>query len=268
MELNSTSYHSQGLTRGLAALRVLGAEPQPMSLAALSRALDLPKPTVVRLLAVMEREGFVTRVGQPPMFTLGPSLYALTESLGPADLSQLTAPTMKALADELGFTTNLGVLQGRAVLHLAVEEPARALRIAAGGFLDHTYCTGLGKMLLSALDPEDVDEHVPLSEPYERFTDATITDRTSLDRELVRIRERGTAIDDQERNRGVRCMAILVPTADELAISLSVSGPAGELGAGDEARVLHVLNEAAAAIAELPRLSGALQTVRDRLALA
>lgn len=268
MEQNSTSYHSQGLARGLAALRVLGAESQPMSLAALSRALDLPKPTVVRLLSVMEREGFVTRVGQPPAFTLGPSLYALTESLGPADLSQLTAPTMKALADELGFTTNLGVLQGRAVLHLAVEEPARALRIAAGGFLDHTYCTGLGKMLLSALEPEIVDEHVPLSEPYERFTDYTITDRFALDRELVRIRDRGVAMDDQERNRGVRCMAILVPAPDDLALSLSVSGPAGELGTGDEARVLRVLREAATAIAGLPRLGAALQTVRERLALA
>ncbi|MGQ7312589.1 IclR family transcriptional regulator [Microbacterium arabinogalactanolyticum] len=268
MELNSTSYHSQGLARGLAALRVLGTESQPMSLAALSRSLDLPKPTVVRLLAVMEREGFVTRVGQPPAYSLGPSLYALTESLGPADLSQLTAPTMKALADELGFTTNLGVLQGRAVLHLAVEEPARALRIAAGGFLDHTYCTGLGKMLLSVLDSHQVDEHVPLSEPYERFTDHTITDRASLDLELARILERGAAIDDQERNRGVRCMAILVPAPDQPTMSLSVSGPAGELGAGDEARVLDVLTEAAAAIAELPRLGIALQTVRDRLALA
>ncbi|MBO9625589.1 MAG: IclR family transcriptional regulator [Microbacterium sp.] len=268
MEQNSTSYHSQGLSRGLAALRVLGGEAQPMPLAALSRALDLPKPTLLRLLSVMEREGFITRVGLPPTYTLGPSVYALTESLAPVELSEITAPTMKALADELGFTSNLGVLQGRSVLHLGVEEPARALRIAAGGFLDHTYCTGLGKMLLSVLEPGQVDEHVPDREPYESFTDFTITTRAELDAELERVRERGFSIDDQERNRGVRCMAVLVPSAHELAVSLSVSGPAGELTADDEDHVRNALMAAAAEVAAIPRLNAALQNVRTRLAIA
>lgn len=267
MEQNSTSYHSQGLARGLAVLRVLGADSQPMPLAGLSRALELPKPTLLRLLTVMEREGFIARVGQPPSYVLGPSVYALTESLAPVELAELTAPTMKALADELGFTSNLGVLQGRAVLHLGVEEPARALRIAAGGFLDHTYCTGLGKMLLSVLDAEQVAEHIPTRQPFESFTDRTITTRTELDAELERVRERGFSIDDQERNRGVRCMAILVPAEHELTLSLSVSGPAGELTQQDEARVHRTLTEAAAVIAALPRLGAALQHVRTRLAI-
>lgn len=268
MEQNSTSYHSQGLSRGLAALRALGAEQHPMPLAALSRAIDLPKPTLLRLLAVMEREGFVMRVGQPPAYALGPSLYELTESLAPVEIAEITAPIMKTLADELGFTSNLGILQGRAVLHLAVEEPARALRIAAGGFLDHTYCTGLGKMLLSTLEPERIADHVPTRAPYESFTDHTITTRDQLDAELDRIRVRGVSIDDQERNRGVRCMAILVPTDDEVAISLSVSGPAGELSADDEETVHRALSEAAAAVAALPRLGAAMQNVRRRLAIA
>lgn len=267
MEQNSTSYHSQGLARGLAVLRVLGAETQPLHLAALSRALDLPKPTLLRLLTVMEREGFITRVGQPPAYTFGPSVYALTESLAPVELAELTAPTMKALAEELGFTSNLGVLQGRAVLHLGVEEPARALRIAAGGYLDHTYCTGLGKMLLSALDADLIDDHIPTRQPFESFTDRTITTRAELHAELERIRERGVSIDDQERNRGVRCMAILVPASHEPMLSLSVSGAAGELTPQDESRVHRTLTEAAAAIAALPRLGAALQNVRTRLAI-
>jgi DNA-binding IclR family transcriptional regulator len=268
MEQNSTSYHSQGLSRGLAALRALGAEQHPMPLAALARAIDLPKPTLLRLLAVMEREGFVMRVGQPPAYALGPSLYELTESLAPVEIAEIAAPVMKALADDLGFTSNLGILQGRAVLHLAVEEPARALRIAAGGFLDHTYCTGLGKMLLSVLDAREVDDHVPTRAPYESFTDYTITTREQLDAELERIRARGVSIDDQERNRGVRCMAILVPADGETAISLSVSGPAGELSADDEELVHRALTEAAAAVAALPRLGAAMQNVRRRLAIA
>ncbi|MDA4893815.1 IclR family transcriptional regulator [Streptomyces sp. MS2A] len=267
MEQNSTSYHSQGLARGLTVLRVLGAEGQPLPLAELARAAGLPKPTLLRLLTVMEREGFIARTGQPPAYTLGPSVYALTESLAAVELSELTAPTMKALADGLGFTSNLGVLQGRSVLHLGVEEPARALRIAAGGFLDHTYCTGLGKMLLSVLEDDRVADHIPTREPFESFTDQTITTRAQLDEELARIRERGVSIDDQERNRGVRCMAVLVPAEHELTVSLSVSGPAGELTERDEDHIRAALTDAAAEIAGLPRIGAALQNVRTRLAI-
>ncbi|MHC9044336.1 IclR family transcriptional regulator [Microbacterium saperdae] len=268
MERDANSYHSQGLMRGLLALRTLGDRGQPVGLADLSRAMDLPKPSLLRLLAVMEREGFVSRFGQPPVYTLGPSVYTLAESLTPVELPQVTASTLKDLADELGFTSNLGVLQGQSVLHLDVAEPARALRIAAGGFLDHTYCTGLGKMLLSVLDLDLVGGHLPTREPYESFTDRTLTTRAQLDDELSRIRERGFSIDDQERNRGVRCMAVLVPIDHEITLSLSVSGPAGELPADDEARIHRRLRDAAKTVADLPRLGIALQNVRTRLAIS
>ncbi|PVE96910.1 IclR family transcriptional regulator [Microbacterium sp. TPD7012] len=267
MEQDSTNYHSQGLMRGLIALRTLGERGQPLGLAELARTLDMPKPSLLRLLSVMEREGFVSRFGQPPVYAPGPSVYALAETLTPVEFSEVTAPTLKALADELGFTSNLGILQGESVLHLDVEEPARALRLSAGGFLDHTYCTGLGKMLLSALDPARVSDHLPGREPYKMFTDRTIRTRRQLVADLSRIRERGFSIDDQERNRGVRCMAVLVPTSHDVVLSLSVSGPAGELAADDEERVHRKLVSAAKAVAELPRLGIVLNNLRSRLAI-
>lgn len=267
MEQDSTSYHSQGLLRGLTALRVLGEQGQPASLAELARVIDMPKPSLLRLLAVMEREGFVSRLGQPPVYALGPSVYALAESLTPIEFSDITSPTLKALADELGFTSNLGILQGESVLHLDVEEPARPLRFAAGGFLDLTYCTGLGKMLLSAIDPGSVGDHLPAREPYKAFTDRTLTTRQEVDTELARIRELGFSVDDEERNRGVRCMAVLVPIEHDVTLSLSVSGPAGELAAGDEDRVHKRLQEAARTVAQLPRLDIALNNLRSRVAV-
>lgn len=253
--------------RGLIALRNLGERGQPMGLAELARELSMPKPSLLRLLAVMEREGFVSRFGQPPVYALGPSVYSLAEALAPVEFSDVTAATLKVLADELGFTSNLGILQGESVLHLDVEEPTRALRLAAGGFLDHTYCTGLGKMLLSTLDPDRVAYHVPSREPYKTFTDRTIRTRRQLTSELKRIRERGFSIDDQERNRGVRCMAVLVPLEHEITLSLSVSGPAAELAPEDEERVHRKLQKAARTVAELPRLGIALNNLRTRLAI-
>ncbi|MDI6023419.1 IclR family transcriptional regulator [Leucobacter sp. UT-8R-CII-1-4] len=258
------TYHSQGLTRGLAVLRVLGQAQEPMTLAELSKSMEMPKSTLLRLLSVMDDERFVARAGDPPVYSLGPSVFEIAESLDAADLVTIAYSALKALAEQLGFTTNLGVLQGASVLHLCVEEPERALRIAAGGFLDHTYCTGLGKMLLSTLDDDQIDAHLPVGEPWESFTPRTITTRAALAQDLKRIREHGYSVDDQERNRGVRCIAVLVPTNSSFALSLSASGPMGEVTEADVPRVLEALRNTAHTLAELPQMTSALESVRTR----
>lgn len=268
MDHHSTSYHSQGLTRGLTVLRALGRSDDTLSLAALAEQVEVPKSTLLRLLAVMEAERFVAKVGNPPSYGLGSAIFEVTASTGNVDVSDLVSPTLKELADELGFTTNLGVLQGRSVLHIAVEEPARALRIAAGGFLDHTYCTALGKMLLSTLDQTDVDNHLPVAEEWEQFTDYTITRRSDFVSELDRVRAQGYSIDDQERYRGVRCMGVLVPIDAPFSLSVSASGPAGELSETDDPRAHRALTSAADRIARLPRIKPALETVRSRWGIA
>ncbi|MBK0420439.1 IclR family transcriptional regulator [Leucobacter sp. CSA1] len=264
MRTSSKPYHSQGLARALAALRALGQARDPMSLADLAKELELPKPTLLRLLSVLEEERFVTKSGAVPLYSIGPSVFEIAESAGFVDFEDVVSVTLKALADDLGFTANIGVLQGRSVLHLCVEEPARALRIANGGFLDHTYCTGLGKMLLSQLDPASIDQHLPLDETWQSFTPRTITSREQLDRALASIREHGYSVDDQERNRGVRCLAVLIPVKASFDLSLSVSGPLGEISEAEVPRVVDALHRTAQEIAQLPRLSVALESVRTR----
>lgn len=264
MQSRGVAYHSQGLVRGLTVLRALGRSRDPMTLATLSDHLDIAKSTLLRLLSVMEQEGFVVKIGDTPSYGLGPSVFEVAESVGSVDLSAVTSTSLKRLADDLGFTTNLGVLQGRSVLHLAVEEPDRALRIAAGGYLDHVYCTALGKILLSELPTSEIDQHLPVSERWDAFTDHTITRRDDFLVELERISRHGYSIDDQERNRGVRCMAVLVPTKAGFGLALSASGPVGELADAAAPRVLNALTAAATDIAQLPRIEVALDAVRSR----
>jgi len=262
------SYHSQGLSRGLALLRVLGDSGAPLTLAQLTRALDVPKSTLVRLLAVLEEEGFVRRFGDPPAYSVGHAVHDIAESYRPPSVAEIAAPLLKRLADEVGFTANLGVIEERTVLHLHVEEPQRALRFATGGTLDFTYCTGLGKMLLSTLPDDAIAQHVPEVEPYTSWTANTITTRAQLDDALARIRRAGFSVDDEERNRGVTCMAVLVPTGDAPAIAISISAPSGELQPTDQQRLLPVLRATAADLAASPRFADSLVSLRSRMALA
>lgn len=258
----SGSYHSQGLSRALAVFRVLAGADRPLTLAQLAQDLDLPKSTLVRLLSVMQDEGFIRRYGDPPTFAIGHVFHEIAQAYRPPTVVEIAAPTMKRLAAAVGFTANLGVLRGRSVLHLHVEEPRRALRFAASGMLDETYCTGLGKMLLTTLPLDQLDEHLPESEPYESFTPQTITTRSQLEAELNRIRAAGVSLDEEERNHGVSCLAVLLPVEDR-PVSISVSGPVGELALRDQRRIQPIVRAAADEIASAPGFAAALAGVPD-----
>lgn len=262
------SYHSQGLHRALAILRLLGTATAPLTLAAIASQLGLPKSTAVRLLLVMEEQGFVRRFGEPPAYSIGHAVHEIAEGYRPPSMPEVTAPVLSRLADEVGFTANLGVLQGPSVLHLHVAEPQRALRFATGGMLDFAYCTGLGKLLMSVLPEDEIDVHLPDKEPYGSWTPHTITTRAAMVAELDRIRASGYSVDDEERNKGVTCMAVLLPTDDAPALALSVSAPSGELGEVAREALLPVLRAAAEELVALPDFDAALAPLRSRMALA
>ena len=160
------------------------------------------------------------------------------------------------------------MLEGPSVLHLHVAEPQRALRFATGGTLDYAYCTGLGKMLMSVLADDEIDAHLPESEPYASWTPHTLTTRAEIVADLERIRETGRSIDGEERNRGVTCMAVLLPTDHAPALALSVSAPSGELDEPAREQMLPVLTAAAAELVDLPGFDAAIAPLRTRMALA
>ncbi|MGO1582096.1 MAG: IclR family transcriptional regulator, partial [Actinomycetaceae bacterium] len=222
-------------------LRLLGKASTPLTLAAITSQLDLPKSTVVRLLNVMEDEGFVRRSGEYPAYAIGHAVHEIAEGYRPPSMSDVAAPVLSRLADEVGFT---------------------------GGTLDFAYCTGLGKLLMSVLPEDDIDAHLPESEPYSTWTARTITTRADMVAELERIREAGYSVDDEERNRGVTCMAVLLPTHGAPTLALSVSAPSAELEEPARERILPVLRAAATELVARPGFDAALDPLRTRMAVA
>lgn len=247
MKQNSSSYHSQGLVRAIAILRVLSAGDEPQTLAQISRNLDVPKSTLMRLLFVLESERFVYKEGDPPAYRVGQAVLGIADSFrGRIDVTKIVTPRLRRLAHDAGLTANIGVLEGRSVLHLCVEEPDRGLRYrTSSGSLDIAYCTSLGKMLLSALPESELVHHLPLEEPFPAFTPTTITTRKELLEDLVAIRKRGYSIDNEERDLGVICIAVTIALSEGLNVAVSVSGPAGELQGSLENSNLDLLDEVA-----------------------
>jgi IclR family acetate operon transcriptional repressor len=255
----SANYHANALARGLALLEMLASATEPLTLNDFSASTALPKSTLVRLLAVLGEMEYVVRIDERPSYRLGHKVHRLASSyVSTLDLTVVAQEYLKPVAAGTGQTANLGVLDGDQVLHICVAEPDRPLRFTTAlGSRDHTYCTGLGKVLLSDLTDEQVARTVP-AEPFAAFTENTITTLEDLRRDLRRTQRRGYALDDNERSSGLRCVAVPVRVGGECLAALSVSGPAGEFGTAKQHEYVAMLDEVATTMAADPDFTTAL----------
>jgi len=265
----SANYHAHALVRGLALLEQMATQSHPLTLNDFADGTALPKSTLVRLLSVLCELEYAVRVDDRPSYRLGHKVQRLaTAYVSSLDLSVVADAYLTPVAESTGQTANLGVLDGRQVLHICVNEPNRPLRFtAAPGTRDHCYCTGLGKMLLAHVPVDLLPSCVP-PEPFPAFTEQTITSLDELTRELRRTLRRGYAVDDNERSAGLRCVAVPVEIDGECLAAISVSGPSAEFTASQQNSFVASLQEVSAQLAVDPDFNAALRIVHRSLRAA
>ncbi len=248
-------YRAQALTRGLEVLRTLGDHHEPMTLQELFDSTTIPKPTLVRLLAILTHEGCTVRLDDRPTYALGPTIAAIASGMTadqrPEDLAR---PYLEELAGAAGNTANLGILSGRHVLHVCVVLADRPVRYDAhAGTRDDLHSTGLGKALLAQLPAARVNALLG-SGPLQGKTGHTIVARSKLDAELRTIRKQGFSHDAEESALGLCCFAVPIFVRERPVAAVSVSGPAAELPATAARSIIPKIKATAEQIAEDPRL--------------
>jgi len=262
----SANYHANALARGIALLEQMASQPSPLTLNDFVDTTGLPKSTLVRLLSVLCELEYAVRVDDRPSFRLGHKVQRLaTAYVSSLDLSVVAQAYLGPLARHTGQTANLGVLDGNQVLHICVAEPDRPLRFtSATGARDHSYCTGLGKLLLAHLDPDRLAACTP-AEPFPAFTDQTVRTLDQLRKDLRRTLRRGYALDDNERSVGLRCVAVPVVVDGVCLAAVSVSGPSGEFTTAAQEVYVAALRDVAAKLVIDPDFNAALQIVHRSL---
>lgn len=196
-----------------------------MTLARLSRETGINKATALRYLVAMESKGVVTRKGQG--WTLGIALFELGSRVQVRTVvAERARPALVALAEEFSETVNLAVYSAGSCLYLDKIEGGKSLRMKTDvGDRLPAHATGVGKAILSILDPKEWD-FAAGGEPYARFTEKTIGDRLRLEREILNTRKRGWAIDREEFERGLVCISAPVQCQRiDFRGAVSVSGP-------------------------------------------
>jgi IclR family acetate operon transcriptional repressor len=220
------------------------------SLAAIAAGTGLPKPTVHRILTILERRGFVQQL-ESKEYSFGPKIIALGAFAGSKDpMLTVARPVLDRLVRACGETVHLGVLHEAQLLYLDRREPEdAAVRLATlPSPLTSLHASACGKVLL-AFGDEALRASV-LGTELVRYTAHTIADPDELRDELTRIAERGYAVSEQERNEGVRAVAVPVRNrAGTVVAGLSAAGPVQRM-TDDKLEELREL--LAAAAAELP----------------
>jgi DNA-binding IclR family transcriptional regulator len=223
-------YTVDAAAKALELLSVFSFREPRLSLADLASRTGIPRATAFRLLSTLEQSGFLDKVHGA--YQLGIKCFVLGNIVaGGLDLRETARPHLAALRETTRETTQIAILDHWQVVYLErMLSPMSVgyMRSRAGAILP-AYCTGLGKTLL-AFRPDAEVQAWAATQKFAALTPRTITSAKRLLKELAVIRERGYGLDEEEREKGVSCIAAPVfnHTGDVVA-AISVAGPTERL---------------------------------------
>lgn len=211
----------QSLARGLRILDLLGQAQAGVSITELAAELGVDKGSASRLVATLAQHGYAEKDGITRRYHLGPQVVTLSRSvLTRLPLREAAKPFLRQLMEHTGECAHLAVpAQGKVLYIDQVESPATLRVNAEVGTMNPLHCTALGKILLAfcELDTPSI---------LETYTPNTITDPAALRLQLDSVRQLGYAVDDEEFDSGVRCIAVPVHDFRGKVIgSVGISGP-------------------------------------------
>lgn len=209
----------------------------------LSDKTKLPKPTLYRILHSLDNLGYVTQEKNRGDYILTPKLAEVGSNRHHADLKRTALPKMEYLYTRFNETVNLGYLSGVNILYLHVLETTNHLRwIVQPGSQDPFYCTALGRAIVSQL-PREAQEDLVSRTALERRTSSTPTEKNDLLKVLEKAKNNGWALDNEENEKGVVCLAVPLTKNSAPVAAISVSIPKSRLTSSLESEIVKALTE-------------------------
>ena len=219
---SGSRFGTQAVERALSLLGLIADEP--LTTTQVGEKALLPRSTVLRLLAALERHGYILRANTT--WSLGPTLLEVTSRQNShRGLTGVSRPYLQTLVERFEETAFLCVREGIDSLCVDKVEGSRQMRFTTSvGSRTPLHAGATGRTLL-AFAPAAVREAV-LSRPLKRFTIRTITDPTTLRRSLKEIRQLGYGYSDGEIDEGAFAVAAPVWAGADRALGvIAVAGP-------------------------------------------
>jgi IclR family pca regulon transcriptional regulator len=203
----------EALARGLRVLEAFNQDRKPLTLSDIAKLVDLPRASVRRTLHTLVALGYAETENR--LFRLTPRVLTLARAyLLSNAVSDILQPALERLSEEINESCSAAVLDGEEVMMIAHASPKRIIPVSAQiGFRLPAFATSLGRVLLAALDDRRLDEFLSRIAP-KRITTSTIVDKRELRRAILKAREDGYALADQEAEIGFRSIAVPLQRLD------------------------------------------------------
>lgn len=200
---------------------------RPVRFTELLDASPYPKATLYRLLQTLTNQRMLSFDSELGTYRPGLRLVRMAHSAWQqSSLAPLARSYLDRLSAEVGETVHLAQLDGASVLYVDKRNATMPVEMySAAGKIGPAYCTGVGKAILAWLPDEELAS-VLAQQSWHRFTDATITSPDAMRAEIAEIRKSGFAVDREEHEPGIVCVAMPVLTpGGRVHGAVSVTGP-------------------------------------------
>jgi IclR family transcriptional regulator, KDG regulon repressor len=211
----------QSLARGLRIVDYIVNADRPVTVTELATLLEVDKSTASRLVQTLQNYGYLQQDTNSRAYVVGKRLHTVGWQItNRYDLRETARPFLDQLAEATGECAHIGVYSaGKVVVTDDVQPDTSLLRVVGKtGRGIYLHNTAVGKGLLAHGD-------FPLPDDLPAVTDATITDPDALRRDLARVKACGYALDDEENEIGVRCIA--APVFDAVGSTIAAIGVSG-----------------------------------------
>jgi len=221
----------QSLARAFRILEEVARSRDGIGLAELSRKVGLHNSTTFHLVKTMVFLGYIRQIRDDKRYRIGRPLFVLAaNALDEIEMVSLAMPVLEDLSRDTGESGHFAVPMGDSVVVIArTSGPGAFQLIERVGVVRPAHCTALGKVILAALKPDQLDNFLMRAD-LTAVTPNSLTDADMLKKNLEDVRQSGIAFDDGEFNPEVRCIA--VPVRDftgQIIGAIGISGPVWRL---------------------------------------
>lgn len=236
----------QSIDRAIAVLNCFSLKRQELRLTEIADELDLNKSTAHGIITTLKYHGLIDQDEETQKYRLGLTILELASVVKDSiKINEISRPYIDEIRSKLEETVHIGTLDKKEVVYLEKAESHQSMRIVTTiGSRLPAYCTGVGKAMLAYVDEEIVKAELP--DILEPVTPNTITDKDKLIEELAKIRKQGYAIDNEENNVGLTCVAApIFDYTNKVKYSISVSGPTVRMTDGKMEEAIRLVTKSA-----------------------
>ncbi len=240
-------YSVQSVVRCFRIVDTIAGAEQEIGAQQISRLVGLHISTAFRFLQTLAQNGVLEQNPETGKYRLGLKLLAWgMQVLRQMDLRRDAIALLRELNEKTHETVHMCVYDRDAAIYIEkIESPAPLRGFSEVGKGAPLHCTGVGKVLMAGLSDQDLDSLLKRY-PLRRFTPNTITQARAMKKELERIRAQGYAIDDEEHEPGIRCVAAPIRNhTGKVIASISIAGRTTSVTPARVPELIHTVRETA-----------------------